>query len=145
MLTYLNGLPHFVSTSSCSGRIAVFCESADHKKQTGHWAFVSHERVHDCSAVIKIIREASTEWATISLKCEPLVLHISCSSLHEAQRLMKVVLGCGYKNSGMLVGKRIMVAVRSTLKLDIPVALEGNLMVSSEVRRHFAPLSHCTG
>lgn len=133
MLAFLNGLPHFVSTSSCSGRVAVFCESSDHKKQTGHWAFVSHECVADPAAVVAIVRRASMEWAAVSLKCEPLVLHMSCASLPEAQRLMKVVLGCGYKNSGMLVGKRIMVGVRSTLKLDIPVAMDGALLVSDEV------------
>eukprot|EP00037_Helgoeca_nana_P025614 m.283289 g.283289 ORF g.283289 m.283289 type:complete len:263 (+) comp26999_c0_seq1:4420-5208(+) len=132
MLAFLNGLPHFVSTSSCSGRVAVFCESSDHKKQTGHWAFVSHECVADPAAVVAIVRRASMEWAAVSLKCEPLVLHMSCASLPEAQRLMKVVLGCGYKNSGMLVGKRIMVGVRSTLKLDIPVAMDGALLVSDE-------------
>eukprot|EP00041_Stephanoeca_diplocostata_P003494 m.35054 g.35054 ORF g.35054 m.35054 type:complete len:85 (+) comp14372_c0_seq7:907-1161(+) len=66
-------------------------------------------------------------------KFEPLVLHISCADLTTAQRLMKVVLGCGYKNSGMLVGKRIMVGIRSTLKVDVPIAADGELLVSDKV------------
>mmetsp|Transcript_10846 Transcript_10846/g.32478 ORF Transcript_10846/g.32478 Transcript_10846/m.32478 type:complete len:266 (+) Transcript_10846:217-1014(+) len=130
LLGYLNALPDFVSTSSCSGRVAVFCEAADHKKQTGHWAFVSHDVVPDLSPVLEVIRRSATKWATATLKFEPLVLHISCASLSQAQRLVKVVLACGYKNSGMLVGKRVIVAVRSTLKLDIPVAMGGALVVS---------------
>ena len=55
---------------------------------------------------------------------------------------MKVVLQSGFKNSGMLVGKRIMVAVRSTLKLDVPIAAEQQLMVSSAYLRFLVKLSN---
>ncbi len=32
LLSFLNGLPDYVSTSSCSGRVAVFSESPDRRK-----------------------------------------------------------------------------------------------------------------
>eukprot|EP00038_Savillea_parva_P015277 m.219626 g.219626 ORF g.219626 m.219626 type:complete len:278 (+) comp30577_c0_seq1:283-1116(+) len=132
LLAFLNGLPDFVSTSSCSGRVAIYCETVDRAKNAGHWAFVSHDLVSDPHAVVDTVRQCTREWASVTLKCEPLVLHVSCATLVQAQRLMRVVLGCGYKNSGMLVGKRIMVGVRSTLKLDVPLAMDGTLMVSDE-------------
>jgi len=141
LLTFLNGLPQFVSTSSCSGRVAVFCETTDHRKHEGHWAYVSHDAIGDAAVVVDTIQRASAEWASVSFKFEPLVLHVSCESLAQAQRLVRVVLACGYKNSGMLVGKRVMVAVRSTLKIDVPVAMDGELLVSDKVRPACLPCS----
>lgn len=70
------------------------------------------------------------------------MLHVSCRSLADAQRLMKVVLGCGYKNSGMLVGKRFMVAVRSTLRLDVPVVFDGKIAVSSQYMHQLIALAN---
>lgn len=42
----------------------------------------------------------------------------------------------------MLVGKRIMVAVRSTLKLDVPIAMDSSLVVSKEYLSMLIKLSN---
>eukprot|EP00040_Diaphanoeca_grandis_P005342 m.32447 g.32447 ORF g.32447 m.32447 type:complete len:384 (-) comp16645_c0_seq1:47-1198(-) len=144
LLSYINNLPAYVSTSSCSGRVAVFSESPDHKKSEGSWIFVSHNLVsaEDEQTLITDVVKAALTSSSMYYKYEPIILHISCRNLHEGKRLMKVVLSCGFKNSGMLVGKHIMVAVRSTLKLDVPIALDSKLMVSTEYLSMLVKLSN---
>lgn len=59
ILEYINAIPQFVSSSSCSGRAAVFAEVStrqqyeplqvqhlDKRKQTGNWLYSTHERVN---------------------------------------------------------------------------------------------------
>lgn len=144
LLRFLNGIPDYVSTSSCSGRVAVFSESPDKRKDAGNWLYVSHEAVSKDSEdlLVNAIIQAAPNSSSIYFKFEPFILHISCATLEAGQRLMKVVLQCGFKNSGMLVGKRIMVAVRSTLKLDVPVAMDSKLLVSTEYLRLLVNLSN---
>ncbi|KAJ1972804.1 hypothetical protein H4R34_005285, partial [Dimargaris verticillata] len=54
---------------------------------------------------------------------EPLVVHVQARTLEAAQRLLTVALACGYRNSGLVVSpKRYMVAIRSSLRIDAPIA-----------------------
>lgn len=68
-------------------------------------------------------------------KFEPFVLHVSCRSLEDGQLMLKAALAAGYKNSGMIVGKRIMVNVRGTLKLEVPVVYHGEMVVTKDYIR----------
>jgi tRNA wybutosine-synthesizing protein 3 len=48
LLTTLNGLPDYVTTSSCSGRVAIFCETdaAARKKSGARLSRAPHARTH---------------------------------------------------------------------------------------------------
>eukprot|EP00048_Salpingoeca_helianthica_P001252 m.47872 g.47872 ORF g.47872 m.47872 type:complete len:193 (-) comp11315_c0_seq1:87-665(-) len=84
------------------------------------------EVLASCSA------EAIAPWETVVYKFEPFVLHIRCEDLEAGQKLLRVALECGLKNSGMVPSRQPMVAIRSTHRLEIPIALSGRLMVSHE-------------
>ncbi|NXC45276.1 TYW3 protein, partial [Penelope pileata] len=79
---------------------------------------------------------AALEEATgdVVLKFEPFVLHVVCRELRDAQLLHAVAIESGFKNSGITVGKggRILMAVRSTHCLEVPLSRMGKLMVSRE-------------
>uniref|UniRef100_S4RTL9 tRNA wybutosine-synthesizing protein 3 homolog n=1 Tax=Petromyzon marinus TaxID=7757 RepID=S4RTL9_PETMA len=64
-------------------------------------------------------------------KFEPFVLHVHCLRLEEAQLLHMVAVESGFRNSGITVGKKgkIIVAVRSTHALEVPLCQAGRLMV----------------
>ncbi|XP_065784412.1 tRNA wybutosine-synthesizing protein 3 homolog isoform X1 [Muntiacus reevesi] len=68
------------------------------------------------------------------LKFEPLVLHVQCRQLQDARILHSVAIDSGFRNSGITVGKRgkIMLAVRSTHGLEVPLSHQGKLMVTEE-------------
>ncbi|NWH21937.1 TYW3 protein, partial [Grus americana] len=70
----------------------------------------------------------------VVLKFEPFVLHVLCRELQDAQLLHSVAVDSGFRNSGITVGRggKIMMAVRSTHCLEVPLSHKGKLMVSEE-------------
>ncbi|KFZ45521.1 tRNA wybutosine-synthesizing protein 3, partial [Antrostomus carolinensis] len=70
----------------------------------------------------------------VVLKFEPFVLHVLCQELQDAQLLHSVAIDSGFRNSGITVGRggKIMMAVRSTHCLEVPLCAKGKLMVSEE-------------
>ncbi len=69
----------------------------------------------------------------VFFKFEPFVLHVQARSLAAGRRLLAAALQAGMRNSGMLLGRhRLMLAVRMTLKLEAPVALDGQLLVADD-------------
>lgn len=68
------------------------------------------------------------------LKFEPFILHVQCRTLQDARTLHSVAVDSGFRNSGITVGTRgkIMLAVRSTHGLEVPLTHKGKLMVTEE-------------
>jgi tRNA wybutosine-synthesizing protein 3 len=116
LLDFLNADPRFVSTSSCSGRIAVYAEADELRKQTGEWLFTSHDPVDAAGvdAIVAAVEGGSKRHpgAAVLFKFEPFVLHMSCASLANGQLMLKTALAAGYKNSGMIVSKKRIIVVR---------------------------------
>ncbi|XP_029805585.1 tRNA wybutosine-synthesizing protein 3 homolog isoform X3 [Suricata suricatta] len=102
----LNGREQYFTTSSCAGRIILLDGIVALKKANG-------------DAVLKF---------------EPLILHVQCRQLQDAQILHSVAIDSGFRNSGITVGKRgkIMLAIRSTHGLEVPLSHKGKLMVTEE-------------
>ncbi|KAF9981520.1 hypothetical protein BGZ65_003840 [Modicella reniformis] len=59
----------------------------------------------------------------VYFKFEPMILHIEASTPEAAKLFLNHSLFSGYRNSGIVPSsKRTMLAIRSTLKLDVPIA-----------------------
>ncbi|KAM4871914.1 tRNA wybutosine-synthesizing protein 3 homolog isoform 2-T2 [Thomomys bottae] len=112
----LNSRDQFVTTSSCAGRILLLDGMVALKKANGDAIF----------------------------KFEPLVLHVQCRQLEDAQFLHSVAIDSGFRNSGITVGKRgkTMLAVRSTHGLEVPLSHKGNLMVTEEYIDFLLNIAH---
>lgn len=65
-------------------------------------------------------------------KYEGFVIHVEARTLDAARELLTVALECGYKNSGMVIGKRFMVGIRGTLKIDAPITEDGRWLVTED-------------
>ncbi|KAM4727881.1 tRNA wybutosine-synthesizing protein 3 homolog isoform 2-T2 [Anableps anableps] len=102
----LNSCEQFFTTSSCSGRIIL---------------------IDGMSAL-------SRSFGVAVLKFEPFVLHVQCRRLEDAQLLHSVAVNSGFKNSGLTVGKtgKIILAVRSTHGLEVPLSRDGKLLVDGD-------------
>mmetsp|Transcript_2053 Transcript_2053/g.7441 ORF Transcript_2053/g.7441 Transcript_2053/m.7441 type:complete len:285 (+) Transcript_2053:80-934(+) len=188
LVQFLNtpGSP-FVTSSSCSGRVAIFAgppacelpgavvtgaeaqpgrESADGGSgaaaaevernartegknsggsgddvwlKGGEWLFVSHEplgqeeRQEVYAALERIESNENLASAMTTFKFEPFIVHVQCVSLSHARALLNCGLNAGFRNSGMVLGaKKLSVAIRSTMHLDVPIGLGGKLLVSRE-------------
>ncbi|XP_048353689.1 tRNA wybutosine-synthesizing protein 3 homolog isoform X2 [Sphaerodactylus townsendi] len=110
----LNDQDCFCTTSSCSGRVVVL------------------EQPPLCSPTELTALQKATNDAIF--KFEPFVLHVQCRELQDAQLLHTVAIEAGFRNSGITVGRKgkIMMAVRSTHCLEVPLSQKGKLMVSEE-------------
>uniref|UniRef100_A0A8D0E453 tRNA wybutosine-synthesizing protein 3 homolog n=1 Tax=Salvator merianae TaxID=96440 RepID=A0A8D0E453_SALMN len=138
----LNDHDHFCTTSSCSGRVVVLeqpslpppsSEAAggfEIQKKNCTWLLVTHQtcRLED---VLSALQRATDD---AIFKFEPFVLHVQCQELQDAQLLHTVAIEAGFRNSGITVSRKgkIMMAVRSTHCLEVPLSKKGKLMVSKE-------------
>ncbi|XP_067582687.1 tRNA wybutosine-synthesizing protein 3 homolog isoform X2 [Pseudorca crassidens] len=109
LVQLLNGREQFFTTSSCAGRIILLdrgINGSEVQKQNCCWLLVTHKPcVKD--DVIVVLKKANGD---AILKFEPLVLHVQCRQLQDAQIL----------------------AVRSTHGLEVPLTHKGKLMVTEE-------------
>ncbi|KAG8437180.1 hypothetical protein GDO86_008030 [Hymenochirus boettgeri] len=100
------------------------------QKQNCTWLFVTHQLCKASEVVAAL--EKST--GNVVLKFEPFVLHVQCRALADAQLLHTVAINSGFRNSGITVGKKgkIVMAVRSTHGLEVPLSQNGKCLVSQE-------------
>ncbi|XP_041604720.1 tRNA wybutosine-synthesizing protein 3 homolog [Vulpes lagopus] len=133
LVQLLNGREQYFTTSSCAGRIVLLdggINGFEVQKQNCCWLLVTHKPcVKD--DVLAALKKANGD---AILKFEPLVLHVQCRQLQDAQILHSVAIDSGFRNSGITVGKRgkTMLAVRSTHGLEVPLSHKGKLMVTEE-------------
>ncbi|XP_067845890.1 tRNA wybutosine-synthesizing protein 3 homolog [Heptranchias perlo] len=132
LVNYVNGSERYCSTSSCSGRILLLggSDQTEVQKQNCSWLFVTHQKCQkeDVVAGLQKVRDNAV------LKFEPFVLHVQCRKMEDAQLLHSVAINSGFRNSGITVGRKgkIMMAVRSTHCLEVPLCHRGKLLVSEE-------------
>ncbi|KAM5256408.1 tRNA wybutosine-synthesizing protein 3 homolog [Ctenodactylus gundi] len=129
----LNSQEQFFTTSSCAGRILLLdggINSFEIQKQNCCWLLVTHKPCVKDDVMMAL--KKSTGDAV--LKFEPLVLHVQCRQLQDAQLLHTVAVDSGFRNSGITIGKKgkTMLAVRSTHGLEVPLSHNGKLMVTEE-------------
>ncbi|CAK4122959.1 unnamed protein product [Aphanomyces euteiches] len=140
MIERLNAHPDFVTCSSCSGRIAVFCGVAQSEDEDSHlitkggkWLVSSHapvsfEEFHD-----SVLADPAILQGLVIFKHEPFIMHVQCRDENAARVLLQCGLACGFRESGIVLGnKRTMVAIRTTANaMEIPIAHQGKLMVDT--------------
>ncbi|KAI9313686.1 methyltransferase TYW3-domain-containing protein [Dichotomocladium elegans] len=155
LIHIINQHPDYYTTSSCSGRIAIYCEGLDpdsDKTTTkgGTWLYVSHDPVAipsdaDDAWIIQLLfgpehdrvivfdgekqdqQKASDilnhRMQLIYFKFEPLILHVESASFEASMKLNGLAFQAGYQNSGITPSRtREMLAIRSTHKIDTPIA-----------------------
>ncbi|RHY96473.1 hypothetical protein DYB35_005215 [Aphanomyces astaci] len=145
MITRLNAHPNYVTCSSCSGRIAVFCGVAQtpHDEDShlitkgGKWLVSSHAPVTYDEFASSVLADPTSLQGMVIFKHEPFIMHVQCRDEESAKALLQVGLACGFRESGVVLGnKRTMVAIRTTANaMEIPIALQGQLMVTDAYLR----------
>ncbi|CAM9204707.1 unnamed protein product [Phaeothamnion confervicola] len=103
LVDVINQQRDFVTTSSCSGRIAIFA-SRDNGKTGGMWCLSSHALV-SADQVRFALQECPSEYATVLFKHEPLIFHVLCRNMQAANSLLKAGLGVGMRESGIVPGR----------------------------------------
>lgn len=129
LIVYVNSLEQYFTTSSCSGRVVVFAEG-ECRKVGCKWIFVSHNKIE----LDLLIGIADPSQGNLVVKFEPFILHVQCRSLSDAQIMHQAAVTSGFRNSGLTLGKsgKIMVAVRGSQCLEVPIASDNRLIVEPQ-------------
>ncbi|XP_076458841.1 tRNA wybutosine-synthesizing protein 3 homolog [Babylonia areolata] len=131
LVSFINTQSDCFTTSSCSGRVIVVDntdEKGEVQKHGCHWLYVTHEKA--CCDSIKTSLQNMKGAAVF--KFEPMVMHIQVRTLQFAKHLHTTAVASGFRNSGISIGGKgkIVVAVRSTHCLEVPLSYEGQVLVS---------------
>nr|XP_027199334.1 tRNA wybutosine-synthesizing protein 3 homolog [Dermatophagoides pteronyssinus] len=142
LVIQLNKSANFYTTSSCSGRIIVVTKSNDNvesineKKKKGlQWQFVTHSLINDVEEFVQKIVDHSQNISlneSSTLKFESFILHVRCRTLDAARQLLHCSIDSGQRNSGLMIANsgNLTVAVRNTLNLEVPLIIDGKLMIT---------------
>jgi tRNA wybutosine-synthesizing protein 3 len=126
----INKKPNYYTLSSCSGRI-VLIKNLE-KKQPGMFVFRSHQKV-SFDELMKTLNAAASKKETLIYKQEPVILHVCCSDIESAEKLLNNARESGWKNSGIMSTRgRIVLELRSTEYLALPIVLAGKILVNEE-------------
>ena len=126
----INKLDKYYTLSSCSGRI-VLIKNLD-KKQPGMFVLRTHNKIK-FQDIVNSLNEASKTQETLNFKHEPPILHVCTKSLEDAEKLLNKSRDSGWKNSGIMSTKgRIVLELRSTEYLALPIMEKGRVLVSDE-------------
>ena len=62
---------------------------------------------------------------------------MQCRDSEKAQKMLNLAIAAGFRESGILLGRRVMLGIRSTSNsLEFPIAENGRLLVTEEYLRY---------
>ena len=130
-LDFINSLPDFVTLSSCSGRIAVIDTPEFGKKLETEFLGKWHGEV-EVQAVIEAAKKSKKYAWLIQY---PPIIHIACRDFKSAERLLAISNNAGFRRSGLISFKNIVVEVSSLERIELPIAYAGKMLVDSDYLR----------
>jgi tRNA wybutosine-synthesizing protein 3 len=129
----INSLDDYYTTSSCSGRTAIYKMPDSGKKNETGWLYVSHG-IADIISIKSTLQDMPAE--DVWLRFEPLIIHVAVRDLDSAKRLLDVVHAAGIKRSGIIaLGERIVLEIIGTERIDTIIGKGSRLLISEEYLR----------
>jgi tRNA wybutosine-synthesizing protein 3 len=130
ILNIINKSDDYYTTSSCFGRIVLLeIPSIGDKKEAkflGKW----HREI-EVKEILSVTRKAKD--CQIWLLSQSPIIHVGARSDTAADKILKTAISCGFKNSGLKsLGKKIVVEILSTERLDAPIGKNGKLFCNNE-------------
>jgi tRNA wybutosine-synthesizing protein 3 len=130
VIKIINEFEDYYTSSSCAGRI-VLLEIPDigdkkNAKFLGKW----HRKIK--SNEINMAAKKAKKGQLWLLAQSP-IIHVASINNAAADRMVKTAISCGFKNSGVKsIGKKIVVEVCSTERLDAPIGRDKSLFCNEE-------------
>ncbi len=124
LITAFNKTSDYYTTSSCSGRVYLWRGSG--KKNETEWLRVSHDLI---DASFLQINESGIVW----LRLEGMIMHIACRDLNTANHLLEEIRHLYKKSSILSASNKIIVEIRGSEFIEMPLYQEGKLLFSGDV------------
>ena len=131
LLEKINSLENYFTTSSCSGRISVMEMPHFGDKLNSVWLGKWHREVTDEEVLEAIGKHRSGQlWFLVRSP----ILHVAARTMEDAVKLLNLSIGLGFKYSNIksVSHKKLLVEIRSTERMDVPLGEDGELWVSEE-------------
>jgi len=128
LLEKINSLENYFTTSSCSGRISVMEMPHFGDKVNSVWLGKWHRTVKVEEVLEAIGRhEKGQLWFLVRSP----ILHVGARTMDDAVRLLNLTIGLGFKYSNIksVSHKKLLVEIRSTERMDVPLGSDGELWV----------------
>ncbi|XP_062013510.1 tRNA wybutosine-synthesizing protein 2/3/4 [Rosa rugosa] len=147
LLDVINGHRDYFTTSSCSGRISILSQPARRvskkKASGGAWLYISHDPA-DPDSVLDLVfctsdqnePELQDDQNDVVFRFEPLIIAVECRDVAAAQVLVSKAIASGFRESGITSSnKRVIIAIRCSIRLEVPLGSSREIMVSREYLR----------
>ncbi len=131
LLDKINALDNYFTTSSCSGRISVMEMPHFGDKLNSVWLGKWHREVTVEEVLEAIGKHRSGQlWFLVRSP----ILHVAARTMEDAVKLLNLSIGLGFKYSNIksVSHKKLLVEIRSTERMDVPLGEDGELWVSEE-------------
>jgi len=140
ILDIINKSDYHYTTSSCYGRIVLLeIPNIGNKKEAiflGKW-----HRTINLDELFLASKNSRT--GQIWFLSQSPIIHIVSKTNDAAERIIKLAISCSFKNSGIKsLGKKIVVELCSTERLDVPVGIDGTLFCSRDHLRLLKNISN---
>lgn len=118
----INKNENYYTTSSCAGRIVLLENKGTTKKIDNKWLFVSHDKISlDQIKKAQLINEV---W----LRQEPVIMHVRCKTIEDANKLMTAAKKAGLKDTGIISTKKITVEIKGKEIMTTPIFIKKPLI-----------------
>ncbi|NJE45888.1 hypothetical protein E3E35_00380 [Thermococcus sp. GR7] len=131
LLEKINSLENYFTTSSCSGRISVMEMPEFGDKVNAAWLGKWHREV-ELGEVLEAIKKHSSGQLWFLVRSP--ILHVGARTMEDAVKLLNLAIGLGFKYSNIksVSHKKLLVEIRSTERMDVPLGADGELWVSED-------------
>jgi len=130
ILDIINKSDDYYTSSSCAGRIALIELTHLGDKKGAEFLGKWHRKIEP-SEIDVAAKKAKT--GMLWLLAQSPILHIGANTNDISDSLLKTAISCGFKNSGLKsTGRKIIVEICSTERLDSPIGKDGKLFCNEE-------------
>ena len=139
ILSIINQLSNYYTTSSCAGRVTVISKATVRSKHSVIFLLKTHEL-----PTLKEVRESLRQSldGQIWFNLEPPVFHIGTRTLLDAKNIHRLSLEAGMGLSMIkTIARSIIVETRGTGRIEMPIGFEGVVVINDHHLKKIVSLS----
>lgn len=140
IINIINSHKKYFTTSCCSGRIVLLEIPEIGNKKAAKFIGKWHRKIQ-YKELVESIKSAKS--GMLWLLAQSPIIHIITSTYFLADKIIKIAISSGFKNSGFKsVKNNIIVEICSTERFDCPIGNNGQLLISDEYLKFLFKISN---
>lgn len=134
LINTINNHENYYTTSSCSGRVNLMTVAKSGIKKDHEWIYMTHDTPDENEAWNSLQKYAeSNPDEDVWIRSQPTILHVCAKDIESAQIMMDIMIGIGYKRTGIrATKKRIIIESLGPEFVDAPVYINQKIIVTKE-------------